>query len=392
MPVSPSLDGVGSAAFADGVDGAGFAGGVELVDHHCHGVVRRDLDRQSFEALLTEAGAGAGVFDSQIGFAVRRWCSPALDLPPHSSPEAYLDRRAVLGVDEVTRRLLGSTGTTAYLVDSGFEPEPITSPEELAGVTGAAGYEIVRLERLAEEAVLSGATATTFADDVRRLLWDRTRDAVAVKSIAAYRVGLDLGPDRPSAADILAAADRWLAEVDAGDAVRCADEMLIRFLIWEGLDRGLPLQFHVGLGDSDVDLHRCDPLLLTALLRATEPLGVPVMLLHNYPFHRHAGYLAQVFSHVYVDVGLATNNVGRGAGRLIAETLELAPFGKFLFSSDAFGLPELYYLGALLFRRGLEAFLTDGVDSDDWSAGDAARVARLISHQNARRAYRLERP
>lgn len=368
-----------------------FLDEIGLVDHHCHGVVRRDLDRPSFAALLTEAGAGEGAFDSAIGFAVRRWCAPVLDLPAHSSAEEYLARRAELGVEEVTGRLLAATGTTAYLVDSGFEPEPITTPTELAALTGAAAYEIVRLERLAEEAVLSGATASSFADDVRRLLWDRSRDAVAVKSIAAYRVGLYLAPDRPGEAEILGAAERWLTSADEGGTVRCADEVLTRFLIWEGLDRGLPLQLHVGLGDSDIDLHRCDPLLLTGLLRATEPLGVPIMLLHNYPFHRQAGYLSQVFSHVYVDVGLATHNLGRAAGRLIAETLELAPFGKFLFSSDAFGLPELYLLGAVLFRRGLDEFLSGGVEAGDWSAADAARVARMISAENARRVYRLER-
>ncbi len=363
--------------------------GLELVDHHCHGVLRRDLDRPSFEALLTEAGAAEGVFDSQIGFAVRRWCAPVLDLPVHSPVEEYLARRAGLGVDEVTRRLLGATGISAFLVDSGFEPEPITSPAELAGVTGASAYEVVRLERLAEEAVLSGASAGGFAEEVRRLLWERARDAVALKSIAAYRTGLDIAPERPGAAEVAAAAERWLAAVDAGGEVRCADEVVTRFLIWEGLDRGLPLQFHVGLGDSDIDLYRGDPLLLTPLLRATEPLDVPIMLLHNYPYHRQAGYLAQVFSHVYVDAGLATHNLGRGSDRVIAELLELAPFGKFLFSSDAFGLPELYHLGALLFRRGLDAFLQAGIDSDDWSAADAARVARLICHGNARRAYRL---
>ena len=29
---------------------------LRLADHHCHGVVRRDLDRPAFEAMLTEAG------------------------------------------------------------------------------------------------------------------------------------------------------------------------------------------------------------------------------------------------------------------------------------------------------------------------------------------------
>ncbi len=61
---------------------------------------------------------------------------------------------------------------------------------------------------------------------------------------------------------------------------------------------------------------------------------------------------------MYVDAGLATHNLGHRAPALIAELLELAPFGKVLYSSDAFGLAELYHLGALLFRHGLAGFLT----------------------------------
>ena len=165
--------------------------------------------------------------------------------------------------------------------------------------------------------------------------------------------------------------------------------MLHRFFIWCGADLGLPIQFHVGYGDRDIDLHRCNPLLLTGLLRALEPTGVPVMLLHNYPYHREAGYLAQVFPHVYADLGLATHNVGARATALLGEALELVPLRKFLFSSDAFGLPELYYLGTLLFRRALSAFLSSRLDADDMSYADAERVTRLIGAENARRAYRL---
>ncbi|HZE31221.1 MAG TPA: amidohydrolase, partial [Actinoallomurus sp.] len=122
-----------------------------------------------------------------------------------------------------------------------------------------------------------------------------------------------------------------------------------------------------------------------------EPTGTPIMLLHNYPFHRHAGYLAQVFPHVFVDVGLATHNVGHRAPALIAETLELAPYGKFLFSSDAFGLPELYHLGSLLFRQGLSDHLRTGLDDGVWTEEDAGRIARLAGGENARRVYGLER-
>ena len=34
---------------------------------------------------------------------------------------------------------------------------------------------------------------------------------------------------------------------------------------------------------------------------------------------------------------------------MLAEALELTPFHKMLYSSDAFGLPELHYLGAAAF-------------------------------------------
>jgi len=165
--------------------------------------------------------------------------------------------------------------------------------------------------------------------------------------------------------------------------------VLHRFLIWCGADLGLPIQFHVGYGDRDVDLQRGNPLLLTDLLRALEPTGTPVMLLHNYPYHREAGYLAQVFPHVYVDAGLATHNLGHRATALITETLELCPFGKFLYSSDGFGLPELHYLGAVLFRRGLSDFLRAGLGDGAWTADDAERIARMAGAGNARRVYRV---
>ena len=363
---------------------------LDLVDHHCHGLITRDLDRPEFESLLTEAAApsalGGSLFDSQIGFALRRWCPPLLDLEPHADPDAYLTRRSELGAAEVNRRLLAAAGTQTFLVDTGYLPESITTPDELAALTGGQGHEIVRLELVAAE-VLGRSGAGGFPEAFRTELGRRCATAVGVKSIAAYRAGLALGGHRPTDAQVVAAADRLLAS----GSTRVADPVLHEFGVWSGIDLQLPVQFHVGYGDADTDtdLHRGDPLLMTDLLRATEPHGVPIMLLHTYPFHRNAGFLAQVFGHVFADVGLATHNLGARSANLIRELLELAPFGKVLFSSDAFGLAELYLLGTLLFRRGLGGHLADGVADGDWTAADAERVAGMIGAGNARRAYRL---
>ena len=363
-----------------------------LVDHHCHGVLYRDADEATLESMLNEGTGvrGASVFDSQAGFAFRHLCPPVIDLPPHAELADYVARRAELGALEVSKRFLQAAGISVLCVDTGFTPEPLTSPAELGGLAGATAHEIVRLERVAEAVAAAGIGPSAFADAVRSALANRTAAAVGVKSIAAYRTGLELRAERPADAEVAAAAEDWLAGwTPESSPPRLADETISRFLIWCGVDLGLPVQFHVGYGDSDVDLHRCNPLLLTPLLRAIAPTGVPVMLLHNYPYHREAGYLAQVFPHVYVDAGLATHNLGPRAPALLAEALELAPFGKFLYSSDAFGLPELYYLGASLFRAALSGFLRTGLEEDHFNERSAARVSRMICADNAKRAYRL---
>ncbi len=353
----------------------------QLIDHHCHGILLRDADEATLESLLTEGGPfpGGSVFDSGIGFAFRRLCPPVLGLPADAGVGEYVKRRAELGVDEVNRRFLRAAGLSALCVDTGYIPEQITSPAELAELANAPAHEIVRLERVAEEVASTQVSATGFANAVREALAERATTAVGFKSIAAYRVGLELRPVRPTEDEVTGAAGDCLRAFAGHAGVpRLAHETLHRFLIWTANDLGLPIQFHAGYGDRDVDLHRCNPLLLTPLIRQ---LSVPVMLLHNYPYHREAGYLAQVFPHVYVDAGLATHNLGARSSALLAEALELAPYGKFLFSSDAFGLPELYYLGATLFRRALSEFLRD--------APEAERIARLIMAENARRVYRL---
>jgi hypothetical protein len=361
-----------------------------LVDHHCHGLVRRELDRAGFEALLNEGGApgplGTTFFDSMLGLAVRRWCAPVLDLDPMTPPDEYLDRRLALGSDEVNCRLLGAAGVSEFIVDTGFEPEPICSPDELAALCGATSHEVVRLEAVGQALLAEGVAPSDFGERFVAALESST--AVGAKSIAAYRVGLELPAAKPSQGDLVAALRTIEPESDG--RFRIAHPVVNGFLAWTAIELAIPLQFHVGYGDSDVDLLDCDPLRLTSFLRATQDRGVPVLLLHNYPYHRRAGYLAQVFEHVFMDVSLAVHNTGALSRRIISESLELVPFAKMLYASDAFGLAELYYLGAWLFRRGLSAELEQLVGAAEMEPADADRVAAMIGRENARRVYRLQ--
>jgi predicted TIM-barrel fold metal-dependent hydrolase len=335
------------------------------------------------------------LFDSPLGFAIRRWCAPLLGLEPFAPPGDYLARRRELGTAEITERFLRGAGVGDFLVETGYAGDRVLGPADMARRSGARAYEVVRLESVAEQLAADGVGAAEFADRYAQALAARCEaggpvTVVGVKTVVAYRFGLDFDPQPPSSAEVTAAAGAWLRAIGPGSAPpRLADPVLLRHVIWAGVAQGLPVQFHAGFGDPDVRLHRADPLLLTRFLELVEPHRVPVMLLHCYPYHRNAGFLAQAYPHVYFDVGLAVNHTGARARQLVAESLELAPFAKILYSSDAWGPAELHYTGALLWRRAMTRVLDALVGDEEWSRADAIRVATMIGRDNARRVYGL---
>jgi uncharacterized protein len=372
---------------------------LRLVDQHLHSVLPGTLARPDLEGFLTESDlpppAGTTQFDSQLGFALRRWCGPVLGLDPAVTPDAYVTHRNTLARPTLpgtglTARLLSAAGCAAFLVDTGYAAPGSASLAELAELSGAAVREIVRLETVAEELAASGCTADGFAAAYRDLLAARTSGAVAVKSIIAYRHGLDFDPARPGRREVAAAAGDWLRSGQSKPTPpRLTDPVLLREVLWAGVDRGLPVQLHTGFGDPDLNLRRADPLLAMDFLASLSGAGVQVVLLHCYPFHRNGAFLAQAYPHVYLDLGLTINYAGARAAAVLAEALELAPFAKVLYSSDAFGLPELVYLGARLWRNAMAEILGGWIAAGHWVEADAIRVARLIGAANAVRLYGL---
>jgi hypothetical protein len=367
--------------------------GRPLVDHHCHGVHRGQLNRPAFEQLIVEGGLpappGTTQFDTPLGLAIRRWCGPVLDLPPHAPATDYLARRTELGPDEVNRRLLGAAGIGEFCVDTGLPGGDLLSPAEMGLLGGGRGHEIVRIEQVAQEVAERDPTAATFAEEFAEELFRRASDAAGLKTIIAYRCGLDFDPWPPEPGEVVAAAAAWFAGYNVEP--RLTDPVLLRHALWTAVgvarEYSLPIQFHTGFGDTDLQLSQANPVLMTDFVRAAQP--VPVILLHCYPYVREAGYLASVYPHVYLDTGLALTYTAAASAAVLAESLELAPFHKNLFSSDCYGLAELCHLGALYFRRGLGAVLAERVRTGEWSPADAARIARLIGSGNARRLYRL---
>jgi hypothetical protein len=357
---------------------------VPLVDHHVHGCWLEAPDRVRLENGLNEANTEPlasfdSAFDSQLGFAVRAHCAPVLGLPRHADADAYWNHRSEHTESDLARLFLSDARVSDWLVDTGFA-SGVVDLDAMAALSVGRVHEIVRLESVAEAAIKA---TEDYAAAFARLLHERTRTAIATKSILAYRGGFDGDLSEPTSTQVAEAARRWRDSPGS----RLTDRLLLRFGLYQALRLGKPLQFHVGFGDRDCDLHRTNPLYLLDFLRNSG--DNPIMLLHCYPYEREAGYLAQAFNNVYLDGGLAINYLGARSASFIGRLLEMAPFRKILYSSDGFGPAELHYLGARLWRNGIRDTVQGFVDADEWSERDAIRVVDLIARENARRVYAL---
>ena len=369
---------------------------VPLIDHHCHGVVTKDLDRTGLEALMSESylppPAGTHHFQKPLGLAIRRHCSALLDLEPLASADDYVARRMALGSGEVSRRLLAAGGVATHLIDTGHRSTEISTLEDFAALSGHAVHEVVRIEAVAEEVAAAGCSAAEFPTRFEEELRRRSRDAVGFKSVVAYRTTFRIDQTAPAHNEVIEATGRWLAASE-GRRPRLADATIIRHGLWAAAEiareRRLPIQLHVGFGDPDVYMHACDPTHFTDFMRFMEAWGVPITLLHNYPFVREAGWLAEIFQNVYYDVGAILNFTGASSTRIMRDALEMGPYSKQLFSSDAFGLPELHYLGVVLFRRSLSQVLDEWLRAGDCGTRDVEEISHAIGHGNAARIYGL---
>jgi predicted TIM-barrel fold metal-dependent hydrolase len=360
-----------------------FVARLSLIDNHVHGFWTQSVDRARFENGLNEANTEPlasfdSGFDTQLGFSVRAHCAPLLGLAPHTSPDSYWERRRTHSETELGALFLNAAGVSHWLVDTGTPG--VAGLAEFDEASHGRVHEIIRLEQIAEQAA---AAAGDYAENFREILCARGASAVATKSVLAYRGGFPGDLSAPSSREVSEAAQRWR---EAG-GIRLTDRILLRFGLYAALELGKPMQFHVGLGDRDCDLHRTNPMYLLDFLRRSG--DVPIVLLHCYPYEREAGYLASAFNNVYLDVGLSVNHLGARAEAFLGRCLELAPFRKILYSSDGFGPPELHYLGSRLWRQGIAGVLTGFVERGHWSTDDAARVAELIGRGNAQRVYRL---
>ena len=368
---------------------------IPIVDNHCHSLLRNQpQDDEAFRNHLTESYfpevARRDVPHSLVYHWAIRELASLLDCEPQA--DAVHAARRERGLESLTREIVERANFKTWLVDTGYGTDTTFGLDELRGFVACDIREIVRLEPLIERLILEAADFDGFLDAYRAALSDlRGSGYVAMKSVLAYRTGLQLERvDRSTAA----ASFRPVHEMARRDGrLRIESKPLLDFLILAAVEESarqeVPIQFHTGLGDPDLDLTKADPAGLR-LLFSDAYRAAPIVLLHTgYPYVRSLSYLAAMYPNVYADLGEVQLFVAGDLRSIVRELLGLAPMNKILFSTDASLVPELYWLGAQAGRRALGQVLDEHIAEGLIDERTAIGMAEMILWRNAERVYRL---
>jgi hypothetical protein len=366
---------------------------VPLIDGHCHSVLAgfRESSVEAFGRLFTEAADPRQVLHhtphSLTYRRALRDLAACLGCP--ATPEAILAARA--GKSDYLAVLCRDAGLQGLLVDAGYPPESLSLPQ-LQAACGCRVAEVVRIETLAEDLLLAEASFAGFEARFRAALRGaKARGAVALKSIVAYRSGLAVRPVSPQeASETFQGLKRLAPQARRRLTAKPLLDYCVGLALEEAKRLELPLQFHTGFGDPDIDLLTANPALLRPLIDDPAYATVPIVLLHmGYPYVREAGFLASVYPQVYVDISLATPLLASRLPQLLHELLALTPATKILYGSDGHSQPEMFWLGARYARWALTAVLQRAIAEGFLTAPEARDMAECMCYRNAAALYRL---
>lgn len=318
-----------------------------------------------------------------------RWLAEILDCEP--AVEAVLDARAQQPYEAWVCRLFDEAKIGMVLCDTGYQSPDSTTLEKMQELVPCPVMPILRLETLAESLIRKHTTFDAFIDDLALVFANaRANGYVALKSIVAYRSGLDIG--YPSREEAMVAFNAMQLTLRRTDTIRLESkplcDYLLRILLEEAATQQLPVQIHTGFGDRDADLRKANPLHLRSIIEAFSK--VQFVLLHaGWPYHRELAHLASIYGNVWLDLSLAIPFATTGIPNMLRDIIGMAPFSKLMFATDAFTMPEIYWLACRWGRWGLSQVLQEFVHEEFLSHDEAWEMATAILAGNASRLYNL---
>ena len=308
--------------------------------------------------------------------------------------EAVLERRNAAveaGYTDYVRRLYEDAGIETLVFDFGI-PLPMLDIEAVRSEQAAEVVPIFRIEPLIADLLKEGIGWSEF----RQRFDDTISNALTnegykgVKSIIAYRTGLDVSPLARTPDQGLQALDAIHRGLGGGSMKKLRDHLVCRSLDL-CIEHDVPMQIHTGMGDFEVNLPLCRPAFLMDLLRFPAYRGCHVLLVHaGYPYHREAAYMANVLPRVWIEVSEGIPFASTAAWDIYDGVMAMAPLNKICYGSDGYTLPEIFYTSAKLGKQALADTLDLQVERGMLTEAEARTAAANILANNARELYKLE--
>jgi len=382
----------------------------EIVDNHCHGMVVDEMlksDPAAFEARLTLTGQAyltsnqkdpavwrsieALVEGNAYSLISRRWLCQFLHCAEDAgSLTQARDRVLRAGPVGYTRRLLADQKIVELVADEGYTYMPVGGAD-LERLVAIPVHRVARIESFIDDLIRQDlADLDGFADALQQQLDEAAADprTIALKSVIAYRTGLDI--TEPAKSEAASAFQRWRA---VGWADSRADSKPVRdyllHLAMPIIERhNIALHIHCGDGDPDVVFEHSRPQDLYGFLRRYDRR--PIVLMHaGHPWSEEAAYIAAILPHVYIDLSVLIPWASLDIESYLTRLIGMMPSSKLLYSSDQVYEPELFWLPARFARRALERALSAAADADYLTTAEAESIGRGILAGNTRRVHDL---
>jgi len=372
---------------------------VPILDHHCHAFLNRGTPYSAleFQNFFSEGG-DEGIVKEHIPNSVFfRWGIKELAhfLECEPTTKAVLAARAAIPLNELGARMLRDVNIPVLLIDYGLAGVDRMSIADMRTSLPACRIEpILRLETMAQELILKYETFDQVVEAfVATVEGAREAGHIGLKSIIAYRTGLAIRETSRTEAVEMFGTVKERARRD--NTVRLADKPLNDYLLLRALDvaaqQALPVQFHTGLGDNDLDMLYANPLHMRPLFESHKYKHVPFVLLHaSYPYVRELGYLASLYSNVWMDLGLAIPFATVDIPAVWRQALSLTATSKVLFSTDAYSLPDIYWLAARWGRWGLTQVLDELIAIGAFTPNEALDAAHQTLKRNPEKLTELK--
>lgn len=370
---------------------------IPIVDNHCHPVLLdQQMDTLRFRSYLTEATdpsfAETHVSASIYYLWMLRQMATFYGCP--NIEEDILFARGQLHGDTLIEHLYRAAHIDTLIIDTGFPPpDDCYTPERMGQLGHCRTVKMLRLETLMQRLLIE---CSDFDEMVERFAHElsgvREQGYVALKSIVAYRSGLDIR--RWSKDEAVTAFDEAYSAILNGQA-RITQKPLLDYLLHiafqHAAEQELPVQFHTGYGDSDTDMRLGNPLHLRAMLEEDEYRSMQVILLHeSYPYSQLGAYLAAMYPHVYFDLSYTIPFVDKlEMLAFTRQALSIAPSSKLMYSSDGVNVPEMHWVGAIRGRSIIGQVLDEMIEADEIDEEQGYAIAQLLLHDNAYTIYRL---